>query len=246
MSKVNTREDMVRYIHRRLGMPVLKTSDLHPDQLDDIIDEATTRFYEHAMGFAQEERILYLPVERGVAEYDISGLDRMPTAVREVTSDNLSSVNWKNFNRLFTIENLVVNRFAFNFRSPDLLTFQTINMWLDFFGTMYGKMYRAEINEKRQTLYMLPFPEASGSVLFLVWVKRPEEEIFDYSWVKDYVFAKSLVQIGMNRSKYSGIALPGGGNLNGEMYLSKGEEMVSRLTEQLYNEWSEPPDFEIA
>lgn len=246
MAIVKNREDLTRYIHHRLGAPTVKTSDLTPEQLDDIIDEALVRFYEHAIGFAQEEKILYLPVEKGVSTYDISGLDRKVSAVREVTGDSMSSVNWKNFNRLFTIENMIVNRFAFNMRTPDILTYQTMHMWLDTFSMLYGKMYRASVNEHAETISILPFPEADGAMMFLVYVKRPEEDIFNYSWIKDYIFAKCLIQVGMNRSKYSGIALPGGGTLNGDMYLSKGEDMVNKLTDQLYNEWSEPPDFEMA
>jgi len=50
----------------------------------------------------------------------------------------------------------------------------------------------------------------------------------------------------MNRGKYAGMVLPGGATLNADMYLNKGEEMITKLEESLLTEWSTPPDFFVA
>jgi len=245
MSKITTRAELVEYIHRRLGSPVVKTADLHDTQMDDIIDQAIDRFYEQAIGFSQEERILYLPTTTGVSAVDISGVDPQPTSIYEVFADYNSDV-WSNLNTLFTVENMMLHRWGFNIYQPDVVTFQIMYDWLDFFKTMYGRQYRVEINEHGQEARILPFPDADGGLFTAVYVKRPEEQLYRYSWIRDYVFAKCLVQIGMNRGKFAGIALPGGGTLNADMYLNKGEQMVEKLDEQLLTEWSEPPDFFVA
>jgi hypothetical protein len=244
MSKITNREELKQWVHRRLVSPVVKTADLHTDQLDDIIDYALDRFYEQAMDFAQVERILYIPTTAGESIYDISDVSPQPTAVIQVMGDRDTNI-WSNLNTLFTVENMMIHKWGFNTYSPDMLTFQIMYDWFDFFKTMYGRVYRVEIWEHAQQAYVLPAPKNDGMLFTAVYAKRPEEELYKYSWIRDYVFAKCLVQIGMNRGKYSGIALPGGGTLNADMYISKGEEMISRLDEQLLLEWSTPPGFEV-
>ena len=245
MSKITSREDLWDFVHRRLDSPVVKTSDLAPEQFDDIVDFALDRFYEQAIGFAQEERVLYLPITQGIGYVDISDIEPQVTAAIEPLGSESTNV-WTNMNRLFTIENMLVHRWGFNLYTPDLITFQSIYNWLDFFQTMYGLQYRVEINEHGGIARILPFPRATGSLFTMVTVKRPESELYKFSWVRDYVYAKCLIQIGMNRGKYSGITLPGGGTLNADMYLQKGETMVEKLEVQLHEEWSEPPDFHMA
>lgn len=244
MSKITTRDELKAYIHRRLGSPVVKTADLHDTQLDDIIDFALDRFYEHAMGFAQEERVLYIPVTKGKGYVDISGVSPTVTAAVEVF-DTYNSDLWSNLNTLFTVENMMLHRWGFNLYQPDLITFQIMYDWIDMFKTMYGRQYRVVIDEMGQIARITPSPKEDGGIFVGVWVKRPEDQLYRHSWIRDYVFAKCLVQIGMNRGKYSGIPLPGGGTLNGDMYLNKGEEMITKLEEALLTEWSEPPDFYV-
>jgi hypothetical protein len=244
MSKITNRDELKLWVHRRLGAPVVKTADLHDTQLDDIIDYALDRFYEQAIEFSQTERILYLPTTAGESQYDISDVTPQPTAVIRVMGDRDTNV-WTNLNVLFTVENMMIHKWGFYSQSPDMLTFQVMYDWMDFFQTMYGRQYRVEIWEHAQQAYVLPPPKYDGFILTAVYAKRPEEELYKYSWIRDYVFAKCLVQIGMNRGKYAGIALPGGGTLNADMYLNKGEEMIAKLDEQLLLEWSTPPGFEV-
>jgi len=245
MSKITNREELKEYIRRRLGAPCINTSDLHDEQLDDIIDQTLDRFYEQAMDFAQEERVLYLPVSQGVGYVDISEVDPQPTAVNEVLDDYNSDV-WSNLNTLFTVENMMLHRWGFNIYQPDVITFQIMYEWLDFFKTMYGRQYRVEINEHGGLARILPFPKYNGGIFTLVWVKRPESELYRFSWVREYALARSLIQVGMNRSKYTSVTLPGGATLNGDIYYTRGEQMVEKLEEQLLSEWSTPPDFYIA
>jgi len=244
MSKITSRDELKAYVHRRLGSPCIVTADLHDTQLDDIIDFSLDRFYEQAMDFSQVERVLFLPIVAGQNEYDISEVSPQPTAVIEVMGDIDSNI-WSNLNTLFTVENMMIHKWGFYSYSPDILTFQTMYNWMDFFKTMYSRQYRVEIWEHAQTAYVLPTPKYDGMILTGVYAKRPEVELFKYSWIRDYVLAKCLVQIGMNRGKFNGVTLPGGGTLNADMYLSKGEAMITKLEEQLLLEWSTPPDFFI-
>ena len=124
MSKITNRTELVSWVHRRLGSPVVKTADLHDEQIDDIIDYTLDRFYEQAMDFAQVERILYIPTTAGESIYDISDVDPQPTAVIQVMGDRDTNM-WSNLNTLFTVENMMIHKWGFNSTAPDMLTFKS-------------------------------------------------------------------------------------------------------------------------
>ena len=240
---IETREEVVNYIKMRLGSPSVSVCEISDEQINLLIDYSLNRFYEQAIGFSQREQVLYIPIEKGQSVVDISDVTPQPTSVTTVIDNTSGSNMWTNINTLFTMENMMIHKWGFNLNTPDMLTFQMVYNWMDFFNTMYGLQYRAEIHEKAKQVYISPMPKEDGGMFLGVYVKIPEEDLFSYSWIQEYAYAKALIQIGMIRGKYAGQSLPGGGSLNFEMYLTKGEEMVARLEEQLLSEWSEPTDF---
>jgi hypothetical protein len=244
MPEIKTREDLYTYVHMRMGLPCSGSSDLNNLQLDSIIDEVTTRFYEYAIGFSQEERVLYLPVEAGQTIYDISSVEPQPTAV--ITEfDSYSTNMWTNLNTLFTVENMMIHKWGFNLNTPDMLTFQSIYNWLDFFKTMYGRQYVGDINEKARTIRITPMPAHEGGIFLAVYAKRPESDILGYSWVQRMVYARALQQVGFNRGKFANMVLPGGATINYELFYQRGVELENQLMEELYNSWTEPIDFKV-
>lgn len=244
MTKIVDRDSLKCYVYHRLGNPILRTNDLHNDQLDYIIDAVLTRFYEQAIEFSQSREILVVPVERNNALYDLSMVEPKPTAIIDVLQgSNQSSVSRDVGNILFTYDNFLVKQFSMNLRVPDVVTFQLISQWLDMYNMLYTYRITGHINEKAETLTIKPHPRYDGIAAFEVYAKRPETELYQYTWVQNMVYARALQQIGMNRIKFTGAALPGGGSLNGDMYISKGDEMISKLEEELLNEWTGIPDF---
>ncbi|RLI46211.1 hypothetical protein DRO61_09520 [Candidatus Bathyarchaeota archaeon] len=245
MAKITDRDSLKEYIHSRLGAPCVSTADLTDEQLDFIIDHTLNRFHEQAVGFSQEERILYVPVEKQVAIVDISDVELQPTAAVEVIyneGDRNTNI-WSNLNTLFTVENMMIHKFGFNLNSPDMLTFQMTYDWMDFFTMMYSKQYQVEINEFGRYAKITPPPDHSGGMFIAVYVRRPEVELFNYSWVQNYAYGKALIQIGMNRSRFTGVTLPGGGTSNAEMYINMGTVIIEKLEEELHSEWTEPTNF---
>lgn len=244
MAQITTRDQLYDYVVARMGLPCSSTNDVNRVQFDSIVDEVTLKFYEYAIGFSQEERVLYLPVEAGQTIYDISSVDPQPTSV--ITEfDSYNTNMWTNLNTLFTVENMMIHKWGFNLNTPDMLTFQMIYQWLSFFKTMYGRQYVGEINEKAKTIKIMPMPSDQGSIFFAVYAKRPEEDILGYSWVQRMTYARMLQQIGFNRGKFANITLPGGATINYEIYFNRGIELENQLMEELLSQWSEPIDFRI-
>ena len=60
-------------------------------------------------------------------------------------------------------------------------------------------------------------------------------------WVKDYATAKIKKQWGTNLTKFTGVQMPGGVTLNGEMIYNDAVDELKNLEEQLRSEYELPP-----
>ncbi len=78
-------------------------------------------------------------------------------------------------------------------------------------------------------------------------VLDPEEYpgVYGDRWLKEYYKAKVKYQWGQNLSKYSGMTLPGGVQLDGNAMMSDAQAELDKLKEQLYTDYSEPLTFFI-
>ena len=66
-------------------------------------------------------------------------------------------------------------------------------------------------------------------------------EIYNQMWVKDYTTAKIKKQWGTNLTKFTGVQMPGGVTLNGEMIYNDAVDELKRLDEELRMVWETPP-----
>ena len=66
-------------------------------------------------------------------------------------------------------------------------------------------------------------------------------EIYNQMWLKDYATAKIKKQWGSNLTKFTGVQMPGGVSLKGEMIYNDAVDELKQLDEQLRTEWELPP-----
>lgn len=78
-------------------------------------------------------------------------------------------------------------------------------------------------------------------------VLDPEEypAVYNDRWLKEYYKYMIKMQWGQNLSKYSGMTLPGGVQLDGASMMSDAQSELEKLKEQLYTDYSEPLGFFI-
>ena len=73
----------------------------------------------------------------------------------------------------------------------------------------------------------------------------PEEypRVYNSTWIKRYYKEKVKYQFGVNLSKYSGMVLPGGVQLDGRSMMQEAEEGMSKLFDSLFTDYAEPLQF---
>ena len=65
-------------------------------------------------------------------------------------------------------------------------------------------------------------------------------DIYGSTWIKRYFKEKVKYQWGTNLSKYSGLNLPGGVVLDGNVMKQEAEEQMEKLFNALYTDYSYP------
>ncbi len=118
-------------------------------------------------------------------------------------------------------------------------------------GTQYLEtiqhMFRARVNiqflEATRKVRISPPPAEEGFFVLSCWCRVPDEDLYNNLWIKRYAHALSLIQIGRNCTRYTGLTLPNGTAINGEGYLNEGKELKETLEQEIIdNKWSTPPD----
>ena len=68
-------------------------------------------------------------------------------------------------------------------------------------------------------------------------------DVWSDRWLQRYATSLIKRQWGMNLSKYNGISLPGGVQLDGRTMLGEANQEIVTLEDQVRNEFQEPPTF---
>jgi len=236
---ITSTSGFIDHLKKRLGNPIVRICDVSDDQIEICICNSVERFQEFATGEAQYESMLKIAATSGVSEYDVDS--DITAAVEVITCTNFGRVG-----QLFTLDNHLYNAGYFNFDSGDILTLQMVMDYVDFLKTQFGTTFNVKIDERRHKALVNPTPKGTGTLAFIVTRKNDETTLYSHIWVREYAYALCMVQIGMNRSKYEGVSLPGGGTLNGQLMLTEGKELRDKLDEELRTTWQTPPDFYIA
>lgn len=126
----------------------------------------------------------------------------------------------------------------------DVVGWEMGMQYLEMFRTLYTTKLDVQLLELEHKVRITPAPTAKGIIAIAATAKVADDYMYEHQFVREYALALCLVQIGMNAGKYTGITLPGGGSVNFEMYLSRGDALREKLEQQINDgQWSVPSDF---
>lgn len=256
---MTTKQELIEKVKRRLGWPMIKV-ELDDSQILDHVDYARSKYIKWAAGNATHECFFTVMLSAGQYMYD------MPSGVTEVinyTVDNTGDVN-----KLFTLENYLYNLGTFDVFLDGGNTLISYHIGIDFLKTLkrytvdaYSYKYHPYTNQ----LEIQPPPPSGnsltvdgitydspgwilvqammieGSTVSSDWeLESFSLNLFDSTWMLDYVTALSKISLGMIRNKFANFTALGnqGISLDGDSMISEGKEEKERLEEELREEES--------
>ena len=256
-----TKTELRDYALRRLGYPTIDIN-VATEQLDDLIEEAIDYYQEfHYNG--SYKAFIRIEVTEAIktAAQEFSQIDSgawyedkryvsLPDGVMSVnhvySNIGASSVTPGN---IFNIKYQIFLNDIYAMTHGHILHYFMTSQYLETLDwvTNSSQNRRVRFNEHQGRLYLdMDWEELQvGNYIMVEVLMRQDPEtytdMYNDSWLKDYVEALFQQQWGRNLSKYDGIQMLGGVTLNGRRILEDASQFKQDLEDQVRSTYELPP-----
>ena len=270
-TRISGRQQLVDYCLRRLGAPVIEIN-VDGSQIEDRLDDALQLFSEFHFDGVERVFLKYQMTQEDInngyvvmksTNSGFRSADRNIAATEEGVTENVPMEDLiTSVVRVFQLRNTSIGMFdiryqyalneLYSFGSFDLQHYAMIQQYLSLLSDILTPEKELEFS---RVTNKLTFPMTlrqefnPGDYLviecFRVLDPRIYPEIYSDRLLKRYMTALIKRQWGENLSKFEGVTLPGGVTFNGQRMIQEAQEEITRIEEQVINEFELPPNFMV-
>lgn len=244
---INSRFDFVQYCLRKLGAPIIRIN-ITEQQIDDRINDALDMFFQFHMDGSYRGVYVHKLNENDVAAKKII----LPETIMSVLSVFLTTdatTNSMTAGNNLQMQAYFSDLISKTYNQGDISSY-TISQ--SYFNTLSSVMPNGISRVTSYSIYenALTIPDFKwktaklGMLIGLDCYQFADPDtvgkVFNDYWLKQYATALIKLQWGQNISKFTNIALPGGGTLNGDNLVQQAMQEISDLEIKLQNQYSLP------
>jgi len=271
MAKPSTRQGLIDYCLRQLGAPVLEINvddDQIDDLVDDAIQYFNERHFDGVEKMYLKYKITQDDVDRGKAKgttgtgivqttatdtsnrtynfYETENYIQVPDSVvgiEKIFKFDTSSIS----GGMFSIKYQLFLNDLYYFNSVELLQYAMTKSYLEDIDFLLTTDKQIRFNKRQDRLYLdIDWGSQPKDEFIIIECYRaldPESfvQIYNDSWMKQYLTALIKRQWGRNLSKFRGVKLPGGIELNGGEILQQAESEIADIKGRMMTEYELPP-----
>ena len=270
MAKPSTRQGLIDYCLRQLGAPVLEIN-VDDDQIDDLVDDALQYFNERHYDGVEKMYLKYKftqdDIDRGKAVpttgtgiqsttatgggfsntwYENSNFINVPDSVigvEKIFKFDTSSIS----GGMFSIKYQLFLNDLYYFNSVELLQYSMTKSYLEDIDFLLTPDKQIRFNKRQDRLYLdIDWgSQPAGEYIILECYRALDPDtftqVYNDSFMKLYLTALIKRQLGRNLSKFRGVKLPGGIELNGGEILQQAESELADIRGRMMSEFELPP-----
>ncbi len=271
MAKPSSRQGLIDYCLRQLGAPVLEINvddDQIDDLVDDAIQYFNERHFDGVEKMYLKYKITEDDVTRGTAK-GTTGTGIIQTTATDTSSRTYNFYETENYiqvpdsvvgiEKIFKFDSSSISGGMFSikyqlflndlyyFNSVELLQYAMTKSYLEDIDFLLTPDKQIRFNKRQDRLYLdIDWgSQPAGEFIVLECYRALDPaaftQIFNDSWVKMYLTALIKRQWGRNLSKFRGVKLPGGIELNGGEILQQAESEISDIKGRMLSEYELPP-----
>ncbi len=271
MAKPSSRQGLIDYCLRQLGAPVLEINvddDQIDDLVDDAIQYFNERHFDGVEKMYLKYKITEDDVTRGTAK-GTSGTGIVQTTATDTSNRTYNFYETENYiqvpdsvvgiEKIFKFDSSSISGGMFSikyqlflndlyyFNSVELLQYAMTKSYLEDIDFLLTPDKQIRFNKRQDRLYLdIDWgSQPAGEFIVLECYRALDPaaftQIFNDSWVKMYLTALIKRQWGRNLSKFRGVKLPGGIELNGGEILQQAESEISDIKGRMLSEYELPP-----
>ena len=270
MAIPTSRSTFKDYCLRALGFGVIDIN-VSDNQVDDRIDEALQYFAQYHYDGVEK---MYLKYEITQDDIDRAASNDTTTATDTVDSSVTATFKeGKNFipmpssvvsviqifpfddqttNNMFDIRYQLRLNDLYDFSSTSIIHYQMTMQQLDFLSHILVGEKPVRFNQHQNRLYLdMDFANDIdvGEFLIIECYRKIDPstyaDIFDDIYLKRYATALIKRQWGANLSKFQGVQLLGGVEMNGETIYTQAQEEIQKLEEEIQLSFETPIDYMV-
>jgi hypothetical protein len=271
MAKPSSRQGLIDYCLRQLGAPVLEINvddDQIDDLVDDAIQYFNERHFDGVEKMYLKYKITEDDVTRGTAK-GTTGTGIVQTTATDTSSRTYNFYETENYIQvpesvvgiekifkfdsssisggMFSIKYQLFLNDLYHFNSVELLQYAMTKSYLEDIDFLLTPDKQIRFNKRQDRLYLdIDWgSQPAGEFIILECYRALDPaaftQIFNDSWVKMYLTALIKRQWGRNLSKFRGVKLPGGIELNGGEILQQAESEIADIKGRMISEYELPP-----
>ena len=262
MAQPASRTELRDYCLRQLGFPVLEVN-VDDDQIEDAIDDALQYYRERHYDGVERMYLKHLFTADDETKFEtsdtvtsINGTDweernryiEIPSHVMGISRVfGLASNAIRN--NLFGIEYQIFLNDLYAVGSLDMLNYYMVKQWMETIDMVLnnGSFVEYRFNQRQDRLYLDVGKDMLDEDVYVIIdcyrALDPDTftQVYNDSFMKLYLTALIKRQWGRNLSKFKGVKLPGGIELNGGEILQQAESELADIRSRMMSEFELPP-----
>ena len=253
MAKPATRQGLIDYCLRKLGAPVLEIN-VDDDQIDDLVDDAIQFFNERHFDGVERMYLKYKLTQADIDRGQAKNTDGVGIVTTSATSTSIAgygttTANWYETSNFIQVPDSVVGvEKIFKFDSSSIS------------GGMFSIKYQLFLNDLYHfnSVELLQYAMTKSYLEDIDWGYDSADDwlildcyraldpnsftqVYNDVFLKQYLTALIKRQWGQNLSKFKGVKLPGGIEMNGGEILQSAESELDALRSRMTTEYELPP-----
>jgi len=266
---ITTRETLKQYALRALGKPVIEIN-VEDDQVEDRIDEALQYFAQYHYDGVERMYLKYQvtadDVTRARSDETLSTVT--DTADSTVTASFKEGKNYipmpsnvmsvlqifpftdKAALNLFDVRYQLRLNDLYDFSSTSIIHYDMTLRHLDMLDHILVGERPIRFNQHKNRLYIdMDWKNDidAGDFIVIECYRKLDgstfTDVFDDIFLKKYLIQLIKRQWGQNLSKFQGVAMLGGVQLNGEQIYTQAQDEINKLEEQIQLSYELPPNY---
>ena len=271
MAKPSTRQGLIDYCLRQLGAPVLEINvddDQIDDLVDDAIQYFNERHFDGVEKMYLKYKITEDDVNRGKGK-GTGGVGIVTTTATDTSGRTYNFYETENYiqvpdsvigiEKIFKFDSSSISGGMFSikyqlflndlyyFNSVELLQYAMTKSYLEDIDFLLTPDKQVRFNKRQDRLYLdIDWGSQPAGEFIVIECYRALDpasftQIYNDSWMKQYLTILIKRQWGRNLSKFKGVKLPGGIELNGGEILQQAESELADIKGRMMSEYELPP-----
>lgn len=234
-SDIRSTDDMVKYLERRLGFPVLDPYEgLSVEHFYIAIRDTLDFFYRYNADEASIREYMVLHAKAGQTEYQVPDsvtdiIDAQPTYGNMITP--FAAFDLVAGNEVLLATNSMIQW--------SVLDFSANMRYLADIRKLMGIQYDLKLDPQSHTLRVLPTPRQDRTLMCRIYRKSSMARVYGILNFRDMAFARIQIIWG-SILDFDTYTFPNGGKVNGQALRQAGEKSLTELEKRVKEE-SAPP-----